>query len=319
MAMEKQDVLLAVRPRCKCDYTDVRKNKRGDGFHCGCCGGPISFLLVEHSTLTMEWFGRHNRIVGEELIEENSRLKAETKELEEKNRNLTNMWYSATEESKSLTADNAALRASIESLNGYVTECDNLRNELELRVHESDSWHKAYSDIKVRMKTANEELSSLRAEASLFKHDLDEYRKIDIRSIVGLFLDYMSGINNALDDGLSTEELRGIIKARTDYVAMMSETYGVSIYRHGRGEYLGDGRMDIDTAITDDPELDRKVAKCRSYGCVFRDNALPGIPEKVTVWQYVHLDEDPQEQVADAVPEDYSETLEKEPGTVLPS
>lgn len=110
---------------------------------------------------------------------------------------------------------------------------------------------------------------------------------VNLRKLTEQFLEYMSGLYNASFDITDTEKLAQMIRARTDKVMMTAESCGVSICRHDRGSEIGDGRMDVDVSVTDIPENDGKIARCRNFGCTFSDDAAVEIPEKITVWKYV--------------------------------
>ena len=163
-------------------------------------------------------------------------------------------------------------------------EAEKKQSELEYALN---SWQKSYKLLKEKYALLEQEIKETRSELSFAKTTNERLVSIDIRRLSEQFLDYMSGIYNATFDIADIDMLAQMIRARTDKVIMTSESCGLIIRRHERGSELGDGRMDIDIASTEVPDDDGRVAKCRTFGASFRNDAVADIPEKITVWKYV--------------------------------
>ena len=147
-----------------------------------------------------------------------------------------------------------------------------LHARLTEAIQESEEWRTKYSKMKEKTQAIIDEYSDCLKESSRLRIELERKNKINTREVVNQYLSFMSGIYNASLDLSTLEELKEHIRARIEYATMMSEICGIHINRHERGADLGDGRMDIDTVMTENPTMEDKVAKCRAFGCIFKDD-----------------------------------------------
>lgn len=130
------------------------------------------------------------------------------------------------------------------------------------------------------------ENSSLSESVRHYRNEAEAAGKIPVREVTKRFLDYMSAVYNIALDKCSPETIEQI-EARTEYAVMNLANIGVDITYHRRGELLGNGRVELRTIETDDPEQDCKVIKSNRFGCSFSSDSLSDIPEEITVSKYV--------------------------------
>ena len=156
---------------------------------------------------------------------------------------------------------------------------DNLSGEL-------DQWKESYKTLIKKYKDLKEEKESLEHTKDYFKNMAEGLKTVPVNEIMNHVLDYMTTLYNASFDKENAEVLRNVIVGRTEYLAMVLESTGITVLRHNRDSVLGNERVDIEVKITDNPEMDCKVIRSEHFGCYFKNDQFAMIPERVTVYRY---------------------------------
>lgn len=318
-------MLVATSINCpKCNT--IRKIKCvGQSFYCKKCGTSLDMNIVgdksgmlprkNKCTFTPDNLGAaldKLRSREQELTEEyNLRLHDALKGLKAQVHDLNDRIRELEEEKR---ADSESHEAELQSLReGHdrkVAELEETmaKSERDLadRTAELSQWKESYSQMVEKVRNLKKENESLEETNVHYRNVAAQAEAFSLRDIAGYFLDYATALYNAACEKEKLEDLKNIIAGRTEYLQMMLRSRGLEITHHEPGSELGSGRADIEVRPTDDPEKDCKVIRSDLFGCRFKNDIYPEIPEKVLVYQYVkpEVPENPAtEELTVAIPE----------------
>ena len=299
---------IMVSVSCACDSPDKQNLYMSkNGLCCKRCGRPLGLISyresaspedVDKTTKRKNGSGTSPTTVKyftERLSAAESQLSCKEKQYDE----LINAYDSLND-----AYDQVSNRLQILQKEHEQYKADAEKKDADME-NELNSWKKSFELLSEQYAHCKQSNAEILSELTFANTVNDRLASIDIRNLTAQFLEYMSGIYNASFDITDAGRLSQMIQARTDKVIMTAESSGVKISRHERESELGDGRMDIDIVTTESPKLDGKVARCRGFGCSFRNDAVNEIPEKVSVWRCLPKTKDlsPEEPVAETIPE----------------
>ena len=273
---------------CRCSRFFPATSKRDKTTYCKNCGTPITIKIVD--------FPKEGSLSDRESADrkEIDSLKKRNEALDRENRILEARVENAEVIINDLRSKYSSISRTYDQVTDRLTEVqkqveqnESLKEQLVDKDKEIDMWSSANASLRERYRKAEETAKDFQSEVALLQAEKTKRESVKIRELTDIFLEYMSGIYNASLDITDIQTLSQMIRARTDKVIMVAGGCGVDIVRHDRGSVLGDGRMDIDTMVTHEPELDNHVSKSRKFGCSFRNSAESEIPERITVHKYV--------------------------------
>lgn len=299
-------MLVATSLKCpKCH--EIRKVKYlGQKFYCKRCDSPLEVNIVGDKSGMFSWKNKctftpdnlgaaldNLRSREQGLIEEyNLRLHDALKGLNSQVHDL-NEKIRELEEEKRADSENheAELQSLREDHDRKLAELEETatKSERDLadRTAELSQWKESYSQMVEKVRNLKKENESLEETNVHYRNVAAQAEAFSLRDIAGYFLDYATAIYNAAREKEKLEDLKNIIAGRTEYLQMILLSRGLEITHHEPGSELGSGRADIEVRPTDDPKKDCKVIRSDLFGCRFKNDIYPEIPEKVLVYQYV--------------------------------
>lgn len=283
---------------CPCHNTDkvIYNNGR---YICKKCGNPVDILITGNSPRSLKKH-KYSLIVDElqpiaEKYVENERLRytsmidALTKENEILQERCDKLEKEAAENSEIFETSLEQAKERYESVISSITDSNKQLQKLANNLTaDSEQWKESYKTLVQKYRTVKEEKESLEHTKDYFKNQAETLKTVPLNDIANYVLDYMTTLFNAAKDKENAESLRDVIIGRTEYLSMMLESAGINVISHERGSALGNERVDIEFKTTADPELDCKVIKSEHFGCIFKNDLYPMIPERVMVYRYVN-------------------------------
>ena len=273
---------------CRCSKFSPVTSKRDKTTYCKNCGTPITIKIVDfpkEGSLSDRESADREKI--DSLNRRNEALDRENRILEARIENAEVIINDLRSKYSSISRTYDQVTDRLTAVQKQVEQNESLKEQLADKDKEIDMWSSANASLRERYRKAEEAVRDFQSEAALLQAEKTKRESVKMRELTDIFLEYMSGIYNASLDITDIQTLSQMIQARTDKVIMVAGSCGVDIVRHDRGSALGDGRMDIDTIVTHEPELDNHVSKSRKFGCSFRNSAEAEIPERITVHKYV--------------------------------
>ena len=283
---------------CPCHNTDKIIYKSGK-YICKKCGNPVEILITGNSTrslVTRKYSLKVDELepITEKFLEgERSKYTSTIDALTRENKALQERCDKLQQEAKE---NNDVFETSLEQMKekyeeviSSITDSNKQLQRLSNNLNaESEQWKDSYKTLVKKYKDVKEEKESLEHTKDYFKNQAESLKSVPLNDITNYVLDYMTTLFNAAKDKDNPEALRDVIIGRTEYLGMMLESAGINVIRHERGSVLGNERADIEFKTTDDPELDCKVIKSEHFGCTFKSDLYPMIPERVMVYRYVN-------------------------------
>ena len=282
---------------CECHKTEKIVYNNGK-YICKKCGKPVEILISGNSPRSLS--ARKYSLKVDELQPitekyiENERAKyssiidgltKDNRRLQERCDSLEKQVF---EDSERFDTSLDQMRCQYETVIKDITESNKHLQRLSNNLNaEMEQWKKNYKDIVQKYKVLKEENESLEHTKDYYKNQADNLGSISLSTVTNYVLDYITTLFNAAKDKENPEALRDIIFGRTEYLGMMLESAGINISSHERDSIIGNERVDIEVKTTDNPELDCKVIKSEHFGCTFKNDIYPMIPEKVMVYRYV--------------------------------
>ena len=282
---------------CECHNTDKIIYNNGK-YVCRKCGKPVEILITGNSTrslLTRKYSLKVDELepITERFIEnERAKYSSLIDGLTKDNRRLQErceaLEKQILEDSETFDTSLNQMKDKYELMIADLTESNKHLQRLSNNLNaEMEQWKKNYKDIVQKYKVLKEENESLEHTKDYYKNQADNLGSISLSTVTNYVLDYITTLFNAAKDKENPEALRDIIFGRTEYLGMMLESAGINISSHERDSVIGNERVDIEVKTTDNPELDCKVIKSEHFGCTFKNDIYPMIPEKVMVYRYV--------------------------------
>ena len=282
---------------CECHNTDKIIYNNGK-YVCRKCGKPVEILITGNSTrslLTRKYSLKVDELepITERFIEnERAKYSSLIEGLTKDNRRLQErcetLEKQILEDSETFDTSLNQMKDKYDLMIADLTESNKHLQKLSNNLNiEMEQWKDSYKDIIKKYKAMKEENESLEHTKDYYKNQADNLGSISLSTVTNYVLDYITTLFNAAKDKENPEALRDIIFGRTEYLGMMLESAGINISSHERDSILGNERVDIEVKTTDNPELDCKVIKSEHFGCTFKNDIYPMIPEKVMVYRYV--------------------------------
>ena len=282
---------------CECHNTGRIVYNNGK-YICKNCGKPVDILITGNSTRSLltrrytlkvdelepltEQFIENERAkftsIIDDLTEENNSLQERCNALEKELSEETERYDATVDKMK------ARQEEIVQDMTGSYKKLQKVAKDLE---EDLNQWKGSYNGLVKKFKVLKEENESLEKTKNHYKNQAESLSSISMGQVINYVLDYMTTLFNAAKDKENPEGLRDMIVGRMEYLEMMLQSAGINILRHERDSVLGNERVDIEVKPTDNPELDCRVIKSEHFGCTFKGDIYPMIPEKVTVYRYV--------------------------------
>lgn len=282
---------------CNCHDT-LRIVYNNGRYVCKKCGKPVDIHIIgnpTHSILSRKYTMKVDELepIAKQFIEnERAKYTAVIDELSEENESLEErcdaLDRQLSEETERFNATIDQMKARQEEIVQDMTESyRKLQKDANNLEEDLNQWKDSYNGLVKKFKVLKEENESLENTKNHYKNQAEGLASIPMAQAINYVLDYMTALFNAAKDKENPECLRDMIIGRMEYLEMMLESAGINILRHERDSVLGNERVDIEVKPTNDPEMDCRVIKSEHFGCTFKGDIYPMIPEKVIVFRYV--------------------------------
>ena len=312
---------------CRCHNTD-RIVYKGGMYVCKRCGQPVeiviggsskhSFFSSKHPVAVDELQPLIEGLIRKERTRYSSIIDGLTKENDRLQKRCDTLEKKVSDDMEMFDTSLDQMKSQYETVIKDITESNKQLQKISNGLGaEAEQWKGTYKELVQKYRVLKEENESLEHTKDHYKNRAESLGSISLSTVVNYVLDYVTTLFNAAKDKENPESLRDIIYGRTEYLGMMLESAGINISHHERDSILGNERVDIEVKTTDDPELDCKVIKSEHFGCSFKSDIYPMIPEKVMVYRYTGpkpeeaVIDEPAVENGDAGSETVTEVLEE--------